>query len=101
KVAAFERLSVVGGESQVAAGVGRHQVLHSWLVEGQHALLEVGDAPLIDVHAAYVMAEVGEAGRRDEAHMPRADDANAAGTRPESVLAEGCIEHARKLLAVR
>ena len=70
----------VGREVQ-PLGVAREQLLQARLVDRHLAAAQALDLLGVDVHAPDVAAELGEAGRRDEADVAGADHSDGLAWR--------------------
>ena len=75
-----DRLTRLGGEAQPAvAHIIRHQGVQAGFIDRNAAVLQARDLGLVLVDAHHAVAEVGETGARDEAHIAGSDHRHAHG----------------------
>ena len=80
RIGGADRLGPVQGERQPAAlHIGRHQIVQTRLEDRDLAALQPLDLGRILVDAGHLMAEVGETGPRDQAHIAGSDHRYAHG----------------------
>jgi hypothetical protein len=71
-------LAKLGSEGQTTSlHVGSNQILEAWLKDWHNALMESLNFAYVFIDADDLMAEIREAGARNQSYIPRADHCDA------------------------